>query len=84
MKLQKQLSVGVLTKRCFENMQKIYKRTPMPKCNFNKVGDQLYPNHTSAWVFSCKFAAYFENTFLFIISLKLEVAKDSLKICSII
>ena len=23
-----------------------------------------YPNHTSAWVFSCKFAAYFQNTFL--------------------
>ena len=24
---------------------------------------QLYWNHTSAWVFSCKFAAYFKNTF---------------------
>ena len=24
---------------------------------------QLYWNHTSAWVFSCKFAAYFQNTF---------------------
>ena len=28
--------------------------------NFTK---QLYWNHTSAWVFSCKFAAYFQNTF---------------------
>ena len=24
---------------------------------------QLYWNHTSAWVFSCKFAAYFQDTF---------------------
>ena len=27
----------------------------MPKCSFN--------NHSSAWVFFCKFAAYFQNTF---------------------
>ena len=33
----------------------------MPKCNFNRVA---YRNHTSAWVFSCKFAAYFQKTFL--------------------
>ena len=24
---------------------------------------QIYWNHTSAWVFSCKFAVYFQNTF---------------------
>ena len=35
----------------------------MPKCDFNKVALQLYWNRTSAWVFSCKFAAYFQNTF---------------------
>ena len=35
----------------------------MPKCNFNKVSLQLYWNHTSAWVFSCKFVVYFQNTF---------------------
>ena len=28
------------------------------------VALQLYWNHISAWVFSCKFAAYFQNTFL--------------------
>ena len=33
------------------------------KCDFNKIAKQLYWNHTSAWVFSCKFAAYFENIF---------------------
>ena len=35
----------------------------MPKCDSNKVALQLYRNHTSAWVFSCKFATYFQNTF---------------------
>ena len=35
----------------------------MFKCNFNKVAKQFYWNHTLAWVFSCKFAAYFQNTF---------------------
>ena len=50
-------------KRCPENMQQIYKRTPMPKCDFNKFALQLYWSHTLAQVFSCKFAAYFHNTF---------------------
>ena len=36
-KNQKQLSRGVLKKRCSENMQQIYRRTPMTKCDFNKV-----------------------------------------------
>ena len=35
----------------------------MPKCDFNIVALQLYWNRTSKWVFSCKFAAYFQNTF---------------------
>ena len=34
---QKQPSGGVLSKRCSENMQQIYKRTPMPKCNFSYI-----------------------------------------------
>ena len=56
-------SRGVLRKRCSENMQQIYRRIAMSKCDFNKVALQLYWNHTSAWVFSCKFAAHFQNTF---------------------
>ena len=36
-------------------MQQICKRTPMPKYDFNKVA--------MAWVLSCKFAAYFQDTF---------------------
>ena len=61
---QKQQSRGILRKRCSENMQQIYRRTPTPKCDFNKVAKQLYWIHTLAWMFSCKFAAYFQNTFL--------------------
>ena len=34
-----QPSRGVLRKSCSENMQQIYRRTPMPKCDFNKVSN---------------------------------------------
>ena len=44
-------------------MPQIYRKTPMPKCDFYKLTKQRYWNHTLAWVFSCKFAAYFQNTF---------------------
>ena len=33
---QKLPSRGVLKKRCSENMQQIYGRTPMPECDFNR------------------------------------------------
>ena len=39
---KKQPFRGVLRKSCFENMQQIYRRTPMSKCDFNKVAKQLY------------------------------------------
>ena len=29
-------------KRCSENMQQIYRRTPMPKSDLNKVALQIY------------------------------------------
>ena len=33
-------------------------------CSLKKVlAEQLYQNHTTAWLFSCKFTAYFQNTF---------------------
>ena len=38
--MQKQPFRGVIKKRCSENMQQIYRRTPMPKCDFNKVALQ--------------------------------------------
>ena len=40
--LQKQPPREVLNKRCSKNMQQSYGRTPMPKCDFNKVAKQLY------------------------------------------
>ena len=43
-KFQRQPSEGVLKKKCFEIMQQIYRRTPMLKCDFNKVTLQgLFP-----------------------------------------
>ena len=38
---QKQPSIGVLIKRCSENVQEVYKKTPMLKCDFNKVALRL-------------------------------------------
>ena len=35
---------GVLKKRCSENIQQIYRRTSMPKCDFNKVAANLKEN----------------------------------------
>ena len=52
-----------LKKRCSENMQRIYRITPMAKCDFNKNSLQFHWNHTSAWVLSYKPAVYFQNTF---------------------
>ena len=62
-KLQKQPNRGVLWKRYSENKKQIYRRTPKPKCDFNKVTLHLYWNHTLAWVFSCIFIAYFRPLF---------------------
>ena len=44
---------------------KNYRRTPMPKSDFNKVAKELYWNHTSAWLFSCKIC-YIFSEYLFI------------------
>ena len=38
--LQKQPPRGVLSERWSKNMQQIYRRTPLPKCNFNKVAKE--------------------------------------------
>ena len=37
---QKEPSRGVVGKRCSEIMQQIYRRSPVPKCDFNKVALQ--------------------------------------------
>ena len=55
---------GVLVKKFSGNMQQIYRRTRMGKCDFNKVALQLCWNHTSRHCSPVNFAAYFQNTFL--------------------
>ena len=40
--IQNQPSRDVLRKRCYKNMQQIYRRTLMPKWDFNKVAFQLH------------------------------------------
>ena len=47
---QKQPFRGVFIKRCSENMQQIYRRTPMLKCDFNKVTATLLKSHFSMGV----------------------------------
>ena len=42
--LHKQPSRGVLRKNCSENKQQIYRRTPMSKCDLNKVALQPKPH----------------------------------------
>ena len=44
---------------CSANLQQIYRRTPLLKCDFSKVANQHYSNYTSVWVFSCKFASLY-------------------------
>ena len=39
---QEQPSRGVLRKKYFEKIHQIYRRTPMLKCDYNKVVKQLY------------------------------------------
>ena len=58
---KKQPSRSVLTKKCFENVQQIYMRTRMPKCDFKAVQSNFIK--ITLWHFSCKFAAYFQYTF---------------------
>ena len=48
---QKHPSYSVLIKRCYENIQRIYRGTHMPKCDFNML-------------FFCKFAAFLQKPFL--------------------
>ena len=64
MNTQKQPFRGALEKMCSANMQQIYMRTHMSKCNFNKVGKQSVEIALRlGWLGLAKFAAYFQTTF---------------------
>ena len=39
--LQKQPTRGVLRKRCSDNIQQIYTRIPIPKCDFKSVNTEV-------------------------------------------
>ena len=43
--IQKQTSKGVLRKRCSGNIQQIYRRKPMPKCDLSKVAATLLKSY---------------------------------------
>ena len=64
--------------RCFENMQQIYSRTPMPKCDFKKIVKQRcspvnvlhifrtpFPKNTSVWRAASVFKKYHDNSVYF-------------------
>ena len=63
-RVQEQPSRDVFNKRCSENMQQIYRKTPMPKCGFNKVAKQFYWNHTSAGCSPVNLLHIFRTPFL--------------------
>ena len=47
---------------CSANIQQIYRRTPKQKNELSKFANQLYWNQISAWVFSCKYSAYLQES----------------------
>ena len=60
--LQKQSSRGVLRKKCPEKRNKFTLEHPGQSVISVKLLATLLKSHL-AWVLSCKFAAYFQNTF---------------------
>ena len=46
-----------LKKKCSKNMQQIYRRTPMPKCNMNKVACNFM--EITLWGKKCSFFGKF-------------------------
>ena len=62
----KQPSRGVLLQRCSENMHQIYRKTPMGKCNFNKVAKQatLLISHFGMGVLLWICCIFLEHLFL--------------------
>ena len=63
--LQKQPSRGVLRKRCSENMQQIYRSTPMPNRDFNKVAKATFlKSHSGIGVFLLVCCIFSEHLFL--------------------
>ena len=58
---QKQPPRGVPRKKCSENMQQIYRRTRMPKCDFNKVAayDKIWDIFSNIFLYECNQGTFF-------------------------
>ena len=73
------LSRVFLEKRFSENIQQIYRITPMPKCDLNKFEILIMLKfHTSAWVFSVNLLHVFRTPFLINTSGRLPLERRSL------
>ena len=75
----------VLSKKYSENMQQIYRRKPIPKCDFNKAVLQLHWNHTLAWLLlNFLFKVFLKSYISFIktLSINLSVKLFQLKTVS--
>ena len=70
---QKQPSRGILRKRCSENMQKIYRRTPEPKYDFSKVAIKIALWHGCSPVNALHISrtAFPENTYGWLLLMQL-------------
>ena len=55
------VTISICQNSCSANVQQVYRRTPMKRCDFYKIGLLFFCTHTT-WVFSCIFVAYLQNT----------------------
>ena len=70
---QKQSS-RVPVKMCSEHMQQSFRRTPMEKCDFNKVAKERYWNQTFPWGFLLKIYCIWRTVFYCGLLLKISPA----------
>ena len=63
---QKQPFRGALLKRFSENMKQIYRRTPMPKCDFNKVASNFTEIALQHWCSPVNLLHIFRTPFPFL------------------
>ena len=63
-KSQKQPPRSGLSKKCSANMQQIYRRIPVPMCDFHKVAATLLKSHFGMGVLFSEFFHILKTTFL--------------------
>ena len=70
--IHKQLSRGLLRKRCSENIQQIYRRTPIMKCDYNKVAMRLCCSQKFSTRFFTSFSVV--GTCIYFVAKNFEIA----------